>query len=55
MDQSKKAKEINDGRFTETSQPTPEEAGPVKGIKPGEPGYMEAMAEEFGFIYEKAD
>ena len=52
---TKKVKAINDARFTETSQPTPEEAGPIKGIKPGEPGYIEAMADKYGFTYEKAD
>ena len=51
----KKVKAINDARFFEHSNPTPEEAGPIKGIKCGEPGYMEAMAEEYGFTYEKAE
>ena len=55
MDQEKKAKALNDARFTETSKPSAREAGPIDGIKPGEPGYMEAMAEKFGFEYEKLD
>jgi hypothetical protein len=54
MSQEKTAKAINDARFTETSGPTPEEAGPIKGIKPGEPSYMEEMAKKYGFTYEKA-
>lgn len=46
----------SEGRFTEHPHVTPEEAGPVKTkdgkeLFAGDPGFMEAMAEEMGFDF----
>lgn len=55
MSQASDAKKINDQRFTEHSNPTAEEAGKVDGLSAGDDGFMEAMAKEYGFTYEKLD
>lgn len=56
MTTSKKQQKIeNYGRFTEESFPDPSYAKTYDGKRPGDDGYMAAMAKKLGFAYVKEE
>lgn len=55
-----KTRQIDDGRFSECSQPTEEEAGTVrdkngKDLSAGDDDFMRVLAETHGFEYTEED